>query len=114
MSEQLNWQQAILGERDKEAAQTLIATINDLLQDNTSEVVRQIASELTLSLRNIRHKIQKMDYECSPEHKTLPLTLGVTLTSYNQDLLELIADSRQLTDLLAFYAMALSEQSSRM
>ena len=111
MSEQLNWHQAVLGERDEEAAQTLIAAINDLLQDNTSEVIRQVASELTLTLRNIRHKIQTMDYECLPEHKTISLTNGVTLTSYNQDLLELIADSRQLTDLLSFYAMALSEQA---
>jgi len=110
MSEQLSWQQAILGEKDEKSAQEFITGINDLLQDDPSEVIRQITSELTLNLRNLRHQIQKMDYECLPEHKELTLTNGVTLTSYNQELLGLIADSRQLTDLLAFYAMALSEQ----
>lgn len=109
---ELNWQEAISGEHDQETAQTLIAAIEDLLQDDTSEVLRQITSELTLSLRSIRHQIQQMDYECSPEYKDIPLTTGVTLTAYNSKLLGLIADSRQLTDLLAFYAMALSERAA--
>ena len=117
MTEKINWQQAIHGERDAEAAQILIESINELLQDDVSEVLRLIASELTLSLRNIRYKVQKIDYECDPHSKETVLfkgsdTSGVTLASYSQELMDLITDGRQVTDLLTFYAMALSESKN--
>lgn len=111
----LNWQQTVRGEREGDAAQELIDGINDLLQDDTAEVLRQIASELTLSLRNLRHIVQKIGYECDTQTQAVVLfktndVAGTTLGAFGQELLERIADARQLSDLLAFYALALAEQ----
>jgi hypothetical protein len=108
------WLAAVQGEFDPETADTLIDTVNGLLEDDAHEVIRQFASELTLSLRSMRHLAQKVQYDCNTETKALLLfeatdTGSMTLEAFSQSLVDRIAEGKQLADLLAFYAMALSE-----
>jgi hypothetical protein len=112
---QTKWQQTVRGESDAEVADALIETIDDFLQEDPHEVLRQVTSELILSLRAIRHFSQKVQYECNPQIKEMLLfeadnNTPITVQGFTQSVLDQIAEGYELTKLLAFYAIALSEQ----
>jgi hypothetical protein len=114
------WQQSIREQSDAEAADELIETVNSLLEENTAEVLRQLASELTLNMRGIRNLAQKIQHEADPQTKAAILfkifedgqVKSVNVEIFSQMIVNDVAEGRQLIDLLSFYAMALSEQSS--
>jgi hypothetical protein len=112
------WRAAIQQQFDPPAAAELIENINGLLEYDADDVLRQFASEFVLDLRALRHFIQQVQYETSPETKALPLLQTrpdgqgqiITVEAFCQMILERIAETRQNHDLFSFYVMALSEQ----
>jgi hypothetical protein len=111
------WQQAIREQSDSKAADELIETVNSLLEENTAEVLRQLASELTLHLRGIRNLAQKIQHETDPQMKAAILfktfengqEKTINVEQFSQMIVDEVAEGRQLIDLLSFYAMALSD-----
>jgi hypothetical protein len=111
------WQQVIREQSDTKAADELIETVNSLLEENTAEVLRQLASELTLHLRGIRNLAQKIQHETDLQTKATILfkifedgqEKTISIEQFSQMIVNDVAESRQLIDLLSFYAMALSD-----
>lgn len=111
------WQQAIREETDAETAATLIETVNSLLEENVGEFLRQLAMELTLNMRGIRNLAEKIQHEADPQTKaTIVFKImddgqekHVTVEQFSQMIVDEVAEGRQLINLLAFYAMALSD-----
>jgi hypothetical protein len=111
------WRAEIENQFNSEAASEYIQMIEDFLHDDPANVVRQLTSELIISLRGTRSLALKAQEESSAEVKAAVLYKTttangesvVTLESFNQTLLDRIAEVRQLLDCLKFYSMALSE-----
>jgi len=112
------WQIAIREQFDENKAAQFIDGIEDMLRDDVNDVLRQMISELTLNMREIRLLPMKIQQEADVQVKAAPLfqtaiegeTRTVTVDDFAQMLLERIAEGRQMLDLLMFYVMALSEQ----
>ena len=114
---QAKWQETVRGEFEPEMAESVIETISGFLEDDTHEVLREITSELTLSMRALRHFTQKVQYDCHPQIKEMVLfeagsNANMTVESFTQSLLDQIAEGYELTKVLAFYAMALAEHKT--
>lgn len=114
------WQQAIREQGDAEAADALIEAVNSLLAENCGEILRQLAMELTLNMRGIRNLAQKLQHDADAGTKAAVAfkvfedgqEKSVTVEQFSQMIVDDVAEGRHLIDLLSFYAMALSEQSS--
>ncbi len=113
----IHWQQEIAA-RYNENPDEVIETINDLLEQDTGEVLRQVTSELTLCLRAIGNLVQKIDNETESHIKSSILfkmvdagqEKQIDVNGFRQMLNEHVVESRQIVDLLSIYAMALSYQ----
>ncbi len=111
------WQQAIREETDSETAETLIETVNGLLEENAGEFLRQLAMELTLNMRGIRNLAEKIQHEADPQTKTAIVfkifedgqEKSINVEQFSQMIVDEVAEGRQLINLLSFYAMALSD-----
>jgi hypothetical protein len=119
--QQAQWLKAIQEQYEPEKADEFIQNISGLLGHPSDDVLRQFASEFVLDLREIRQYVQKVEYECSPEAKAMPVFTAyadgesrpVSLAEFCQMVLERIAESRQIHDLFSFYVMALAEQQGK-
>lgn len=115
----IHWQQEIAAHYN-ENPEEVIETINDLLQQEPGEVLRQVTTELTLCLRAIGNLVQKIDNETESHIKTSTLFKTVDagqekqidVNGFKQMLNDHVVESRQIVDLLAIYAMALSHEQS--
>ena len=115
MSESLpNWHDWVRSETDAEQVENRIETINMFLEDEPAKVIEEMASELRLSLRALRHFTQKTAHESSAEAKSTVLSESDSLTfeGFAQALETQIADAYEMSKLLGFYAMALEEQKA--
>lgn len=119
--QQAGWLRAIQEQYEPEKADEFIQNISGLLEHGSNDVLRQFASEFILDLREIRQYVQKVEYECSPEAKTIPVfttyadgeSRPVSLAEFCHMVQERIAESRQIHDLFSFYVMALAEQQGK-
>jgi hypothetical protein len=118
--EYLKWQAAVREQFDTETASNYIETISGLLEDRSSDVLRLFASELVLNLREIRQLAQKIQQTSDPQVKAMgvfkTIEAGeektVNLEQFSQMIVDHVAESRQLVDILSFYAMALADQKT--
>ncbi|MCA0455104.1 MAG: hypothetical protein LCI00_14110 [Chloroflexi bacterium] len=111
----ISWKQEIAAQY-KDNADDVIETIDELLEQGAAETLRQMTMELTLCLRAIGNLVQKIDNETESQVKSTVLfkTMDgaqekmVDVEAFKQILNEHVVESRQIVDLLAVYAMALS------
>jgi hypothetical protein len=114
------WQQAIRDHFDTKNPDEFIEAINDFLNGDCGDILRQIASELTLHMRQIRNLSEKIEHQTDPQTKTITLYKTVTdgqeqvvnVEKFGNILDDYVVETRQMVDLLFFYAMALSEQTN--
>lgn len=112
------WQSDLRQQFEAATAAEYIQLIQSLLDDETYTVIRQLASELILDLRNMRDLALRVDQIDDPRIKALVLFKAstsdaedVTVAEFAQKLLSQIQDARHLLNCLQFYAMALAEQT---
>src|SRR4051794_14554411 len=72
------WQQAIRDHFDTKNPDEFIEAINDFLNGDCGDILRQIASELTLHMRQIRNLSEKIEHQTDPQTKTITLYKTVT------------------------------------
>ena len=114
------WQQAVRDHFEIKNSDEFIEAINDCLNGECGDILRQIASELTLNMRQIRNLSEKIEHQTDAQTKTTVLyktvTNGQELTidveQFGHMLDNHVVETRQMIDLLFFYAMALSEQAN--
>jgi hypothetical protein len=114
------WQQAVRDHFEIKNSDEFIEAINDFLDGDCGDLLRQIASELTLHMRQIHNLSEKIEHQTDEQTKTIALYKTVTngqeqvvdVEKFGSILNDYVVETRQMVDLLFFYAMALSEQSS--
>ena len=118
---QAKWQQAIRDHFEVKNPDEFIEAINDFLDGDCGDTLRQIASELTLHMRQIRNLSEKIEHQTDPQTKTITLYKTVTngqeqvvdVAQFGSILDNYVVETRQMVDLLFFYSMALSEQTNK-
>ncbi len=114
------WQLAIRDHFDTKNPDEFIEAINDFLDGDCGDILRQIASELTLHMRQIRNLSEKIEHQTDSQTKTITLYKTVSngqeqvvnVEQFGNILDNYVVETRQMVDLLFFYAMALSEQAN--
>ena len=108
-TQQPQWHNDVNGELPPETAAAMIEMIEELLHDDVSSVLRQLTADLILDLRVIRNLTLQVQQNADAD--TVLFTQAdsaTTIGQHTQTMLENIAQTRQLAELLKFYAMALS------
>jgi hypothetical protein len=114
------WQQAVRDHFEIKNSDEFIEAINDFLNGDCGDILRQIASELTLNMRQIRNLSEKIEHQTDSQTKTIALYKTISngqeqvidVEQFGHLLDNYVVETRQMIDLLFFYAMALSEQAN--
>jgi|GEM_PF-4710210 len=104
------WHDDIVGELPPETAAVMIEMIGELLRDDVGAVLRQLTADLILDLRVIRNLTLQVQQNADPDTVLFNQAEAVTVEQHTRTMLEHIAETRQLAEMLKFYALALSER----
>lgn len=116
-----DWRSIVREEQSPEAAGIILELVEHLLNDDVTEVLRQITSELAITMRAMRDEntqaLQAASHEALQTvlfHRAAQYgsTEPVTFEAYTQSIAQRVAEAREMLTALKYYTMALSEKQS--